>query len=689
MSIAVFKEEIPFLRLLICFIIGIGISVHFNLEPSTLWIYGFVTLFIVLLSLNLGYKNPKIYQKIFFSGAIIHLMVCLAAIVITNQRKQIYNPLHFSKIKGNEMVVHLTEEPKFKGDIARFLVKVDGVIKDQKIQKTSGNILLAMRFDTTSNLNLHYGDQLLIQSKFKEIEPPYNPAEFNYKKFLAYRQVYHQTFIKQTETFKIDSNKGNFILAFALKFREQQVEKFRKYLPDKDARAVASTLILGYRTDLSQDILQAYSKTGTMHVLSVSGMHVAIVVIFLEFMLGFMNRKKWTKLLKAFLMIVLVWCYCLIAGLVPSVERAAIMITLFIIGKLLLHRGNAFNIISLSAFIILLFDPFALMDIGFQLSYIAVAGLVYLQPKIQQLFIAENKLVEIVWSCISVSIAAQLATSAISLYYFHQFPLCFIISNVFIVIPASLMMYGGIVFLLIPWPSWVMYYLGLMLNQLIIFTNKGLLFIEQIPGSNLNHIYLSIVEILLFYLVLSLILTAFTKRDFLWIKWALMFSLVFALSITYKNFKHSRQQQAMFFSLRKNSAVAIIKGKTAVLISDLDSTENAFRFSVKPYLDSCRIQHVTYINPYKNNHNTIYTFQNKKLLIQQNQFTEASYKADYTVLNANKIFSIEETQLPQSSHLFIGSRNRDFIIKSYEEQARELKIPYNTLKRKPAVEVKF
>jgi competence protein ComEC len=684
-----FKEEVPFLRLLIGFIIGICISIQFNLLPSPIYTYSFGILFVILLVLNLAYKKSLIYKRNFVAGSIIHIMVCLAAIIITNQRKEIYFLNHFSNVKGNQIIVHLAEDPKIKGDIARFLVRVEAVVQNQKIQKTRGNLLVAVWLDNLSNFNFHYGDQLLILSKFSEIEPPYNPSEFNYKRFLEFRQVYHQTFIKQAEAFKIDNNKGNFIKAFALKFREKQVEKFRKYIPNSDAQAVASTLILGYRTDLSQDILQAYSKTGTMHILSVSGMHVAIVVILLEFLLGFMNRKRWTKLLKAILMIVFVWFYSIITGLAPSVERAALMITLFIIGKILLHRGNTFNIISISAFIILFFDPFALMDIGFQLSYIAVSGLVYLQPKIQKLFVAENKLVEIIWSCISVSIAAQLATSAISLYYFHQFPLCFIISNVFIILPATLIMYGGIAFLLIPWPSFMMDYFGSMLNQLIIFTNKSLFFIEQIPGSNLNHIYLNIFEIVLFYLILGLILTAFKMRDFVWIKWALTFSLIFIFSITFKNFEHTQQQQTMFFSLRKNSATALIKGKTVILISDLDSAESAFRFSVKPYLDSCRIKHITYINPYKNKNNSIFTFQNKKLLIQQNSFINDSLKTDFVVLNANQIFSLNEIQTLSPTYLFIGGGNKDYIIKNYEKQAAKLQIPYHILKRKPAVELKF
>ena len=147
--------------------------------------------------------------------------------------------------------------------------------------------MLALKFDTIQKLDLQYGDLCLIESKLKEIDPPYNPSEFNYKKYLSYQQIYHQSFINQKQLIKIDSNQGNPIKAFALNFRLQQVQKFNKYLKNEDAKAVAATLILGYRADLSQDILNAYGKTGTMHVLSVSGMHVAIVVVLLGYLLAF------------------------------------------------------------------------------------------------------------------------------------------------------------------------------------------------------------------------------------------------------------------------------------------------------------------------------------------------------------------------------------------------------------------
>jgi competence protein ComEC len=688
--IAVFKEEIPFLRLLIIFIVGIYVSIYTQLQPSIVWYYCFALAFSFALILNFVYKRTKIYQKKFLLGLAIQILVFIAAIIITNQHKEIYATQHFSKFNSDEIIVHIDETPQIKGDVARFVVRTDALVCNKKIIPSIGSILMAMRFDTTKVLNLHYGDRLIIKSKYKEIEPPYNPAEFNYKKFLANKQVYHQTFINQIETVKIDSNKGNPIINFALNFREKQVDKFRKYIPDDDARSVASTLLLGYRADLNENILNTYFKTGTIHVLSVSGMHVALVVLLLEFLLKFMNRKRWTKILKAFIIVTLVWFYSIIAGMAPSVARAAIMISIFVIAKLIRYQGNSFNILGLTAFIILLVNPFTVVDVGFQLSFISVAGLIYLQPKIFNLFTPENKFIELLWGCISISIAAQMATTPISLFYFHQFPLCFIISNLFILLPATLIMYGGIVFLLIPWPAQAMHYLGLALNHLINFTNNGLMYIGNIPGANISPIYINGYEILLFYVALFLGLKAFYRKQKSYLYTAVTLISLFALSITVKNFQHTFQKQAMFFCLRKNTAVALIKGKTAVLITDLDSSNYNYKFFVKPYIDSCHINTIIFINPPLTKFNTLYKFENKKILVQQTKHLDLSHKNfDYILLSSNEILDLTPLATYTYKYLFIDGKNRDFIIKELEKQALGLNLVIYALKRHPAKEIKI
>lgn len=687
--IAYFKTEVPFLRLLLFFIAGLALSISFNLQSNFIWSILWGITFVIIIILSILYKRKKVYLKTYFSGLLLHILLFISGIIFCNQRKEINNNHHFSKHPAQQFTAIILEEPKLKGDVARFKVEINGNVDDQKIRKTTGKLLLALRIDTTKAIDLHYGDLVLIKAKYNEAEPAYNPSEFNYKRHLSYQQIHHQSYINQQQVIKIGTDYGNSIKAFALKFREQQVEKFKTYLPYKDAQSVASTLILGYRSDLSQDILNAYSKTGTMHVLSVSGMHVAIVVILLGFLLSFMDRTKKGRIAKAIIMIVLIWFYALISGLDPSVNRAAIMLTFILAAKARAKKVNIFNVIAISAFILLLINPFNITNVGFQLSFIAVAGLIYLQPKIYNLYDPQNKIIVIIWSCISVSIAAQLATTPISLYYFHQFPLYFIASNLFITIPAALIMYLGITFLFCGWFVPLMKFLGLLLNNLINFTNNGLLAIEEFKFASISQIWMSSLEILLFYIILTLFLISFKKPKFL--KFALFIAGIFVINMAHQNYQHAQQKQIMFFSLRKNTAVALIKGRNATLITDLDTNEFTYLFSIKPYLDSCKINYIQYINPHLTKDEKIFSFENYRLKIINHQNKEfIKSKGDWLLLSGNKIYNTHKILASnQFKRILIDGKNRDFVIKGLQAQLLTKKIKTDVLKRAYAIEIKL
>jgi competence protein ComEC len=686
---AYFKTEIPFLRLAIFFIAGISFSIIYNLKPHLIWFLPWALSFLLLLYFSANFKKKQLYLNTSLLGFLMYVLIFISGIIICNQRKEIYQSSHFSKHPSQQLIVYLTEEPKTKGDVARFMVEVKDNISNQKVIKTSGKLLLALRFDTTKSINLHYGDLLIIKSKYQETEPAYNPSEFNYKRYLSFQQIYHQSFINQKQVIKIGENEGNPIKAFALKFREKQVEKFNKYLIDKDAKAVAATLILGYRADLSQDILNAYSKTGTMHVLSVSGMHVAIVVILLSFILGFMDKNRNSRIFKAALMIGLIWFYSIITGLQPSVGRAAIMLTFILIAKARAKKVNIFNIIGLTAFILLIYNPFNITNVGFQLSFIAVAGLIYLQPKIYNLYQPQNKIIQFIWATIAVSIAAQLSTTPISLYYFHQFPLYFIISNLFITIPAAFIMYIGITFLLSSWFIPLIKILGLVLNELIDFTNKGLMRIEQLKFASIQQLWMNTFEIALFYIILTLFLMSVRKSSYL--KYALIFLGIFIINLGYKEFNEIKQKQVTFFSLRKNTAVALIKGKNATLITDLDPNEFTYLFSVKPYLDSCNVSYIQFVNPHLTQDEKIYSFEGHQLKIinhKNNTFTPS--KVDWLLLSGDKIYNMDNILKSNTTNeLFVDGKNRDYVIKGMQQQLVHNKLRKHILKREFAVEIKL
>ncbi|MBK0383020.1 ComEC/Rec2 family competence protein [Pedobacter sp. SD-b] len=687
--IAYYKTEVPFIRLVLFFILGISISILFDIAPNNLFPLGWLILILVSIGFGLLNKKKPHYFGSYIFGTLVYVLMILSGIIICNQHKEIYRSNHFSKIGAKYLTAYLLEEPKIKGDIARFNVSVTQNIQDKRIIRTQGKLLLAMRFDSTKKIDLHYGDMLLLKAKYKETEPAYNPAEFNYKRFLSFQQVYHQTFINQKETKKLGEHQGNLIREFALKFRERQILKFDAYLKDTAIRAVASTLILGYRAELNKDTLETYTKTGTMHVLSVSGMHVGIVVVLLVFAFSFLNKTKRGRLLSTITIIAIIWFYALITGFAPSIERAAIMVTFIMLAKARSVKANIFNVIAITAFIILITDPFALINVGFQLSFIAVAGIIYLQPLIYDFYNTTNKLLDVIWKVISVSIAAQISTAPISLYYFHQFPIYFIISNVFIFLPAILIMYFGLFFLIFYSFPPIAAVFAFCLQTTIKYTNEGLKLIENIAHANITQIWWGALEILLFYGFFLFGFAAIKRKKYL--KLACICLLLLILTINIKQFYHVQQKQAVFFALRKNTAVALIKGKTAVLITDLKADEFTYQFSVKPYLDSCQINYIEWINPHLIQDEKLISFEGKKLKIINHKLNNfAVSKQDWLLLSSDKKQGLKSIiDANTFEELFIDGKNRDFVIEDLKNQAENLGLKPHVLKRDFAIEIKL
>lgn len=688
--IAYFKSEIPFFRYIWYYILGILTIIYWPNQPIILFKYALILLLIALISIIIYSKKSKNYKH-HIPGLLICASLFFCGVLLCNQFQDIYNSKHFSKIESKYLIVTLDEAPRLKGDIARFIVKVNSTISEDSNYLSKGKLLIAMRFDTTKVFDLKYGDQLIMKSKYTETEPPYNPAEFNYKRYLTHHNIYHQSFIHKQQTRKIASEKGNPIIGFALNFREHQVEKFRKYLNYKDAQAVASTLILGYRAEIDQQIIDTYSKTGTLHILSVSGMHVAIVVLLIDFLLGFLNKYRHGKLIKLVLMLSLIWFYSLITGLAPSILRAALMLSFVLIGRYKYIKTNTFNIIALAAIIILLNNPLNIMDVGFQLSFLAVLGLIYIYPKIYGLYHAKYKLIDICWQCVCVSIAAQIATTPLSIYYFHQFPVYFMFSNVYMLLPAIIIMYLGIGFLICSsiFPEMIMKILGFLLNHLIDLTNKGLTLIEQFPYASVSQIWISKTETLIFYTIIILLLSSAKKINYLRTAYLLIF--IWCVTSTYSFYNKINKQNIVFFSLRKNSTVAIVKGRSALLITDLESSDPTYRFSVKPYLDSCGVKNITFTNPHLQKGESNYYFGDKSLKIinqPSNNFTNSL--SNWVVLSGDKFYNIDRLlDKIKAEVLFIDAKNRDYIIKSIEDELINSGFKSHTLKRNKAISLNY
>jgi competence protein ComEC len=698
----IFKGEVPFVRLLIPLIIGIIIAYYF---PSS-FIYSWAIIFLIsilvsyLLLLKL-YKKYRLFRFGWVFGILIHSFLSLLSYSLAVHYSGTYDTKYYSAIKSEMLFLKIINEPKTAAGIVRFEAEVPAIYFNNSIQSSTGKLLVAIKIDSLKNRSFYYGDLLLIPSNYKEIEAPYNPGEFDYKSYLKNKQIYYQQFVDYSQVKKVAEQFGNPIIFYALSLRKKLVQKFVKYIPDEEASSLASALILGYRAELSKDLVEAYSKTGTMHVLSVSGMHVGIVFLVLTFFLKAMNKNRQLILIRAIIIIGVIWFYSLLTGFSPSVCRSALMLSFVVLGKAINKNQNTYNLMAISAFFLFLYNPFYLFDVGFQLSYLAVAGLVYFHPIIYNSFYIKNKILDYLWSYSALSLAAQIATFPISVYYFHQFPIYFLLSNLLIVLPVAIIMYVGIAFLFMPFEILNKLF-GTFLNYLINFTNNILYKIENLPFSALEGLWISVFELLFLFLIIILFILwhTFRNKSVVWL--ALVNVLFLSISFSFKSIQNFTRHELVFFSLRKNTAIAYINQGRAIVISDIDSLDKLINYSIKPFFTSRGLKEIKYINFEKQLQDESHylatdfmQFGNFRVLRWKNEFNELalSNKIDVDIVLVQKnIKNINLNNLKNRVNfktLIFESNIPNHKINKYLEEAKKININCISLQKKPAYIVKM
>ncbi len=609
--------------------------------------------------------------------------------IITINNNELNADNHFSKVDGQSLIVQVNNEPILKNGLIRFTADVKERLSNKSVQQTTGTILIAI---SDSTARVQYGDQLIIPAKYNPVDPPFVPAQFNYKKYLGYQNIFYQAYLYPKQYRLISSNQGNPLIAHALHFRKSLVDKLKLNMGDTDAIAVASTLILGYKADLSNDVLQAYSKTGTVHVLSVSGAHVAIVYILLNFSLSFLNGYKAGRVFKAILIITLIWYYSMLTGFSPAVCRAALMISFFIAGKTFNRHINTLNLMSVSALILLIYDPYFIADAGFQLSYLAVFGLIIFQPVVYKWFKFKNKLADKLWALCSVSLAAQVITFPLSAFYFHQFPVYFLISNLFIIFPSAIIMYSGFAYLLLPQTPYLSKFLAAVLENTIIIMNKCLLFVEHLPFAVIGKLWLYTYEyILLYVIIFCLFYFLYDKKRWL-LKTIIISCLILSISISMKYYGVLVSNNIAWLNLGRHQGVIFKHGNEAVVLTDLHAGDKAYQYAIQPYLDSCKITNAT-VADFTGNIKTDWLCKKGNLLQFQNQLVLVLSNNPYGRLSEK--LKTDYIYMSGKIGLNLSRINKNFICKTLisnstmsnkninnlKEEALLLNINYTSLKR--------
>lgn len=500
-------SKIPFLFLLLSLIVGILFQYYFKNEYISIVFFLSGTM-----AMLLSYLVPKDRQ--FSLRWLFGLGVVLATVGIgsfSTAHRQYLSECTFSGTRNLYRGI-VTDSPQEKAKTVAYRV----FLPDEDKQ-----VVCYFQRDSLISDRLNPGDEFLFYGEIQPFRNMGNPDDFDYVRYMYNQNFVGSVYVSSDAYKRIGEVSSNFKYQ-ALRCR-QAILDFYKALDLKETEyAVLSALTLGYQNELSDDLKQGFRTTGTVHVLSVSGLHVGIIYVMMAFLLGFVHRNSKYYWIKPVLIILLLWGYAFITGLPPSVVRASAMLSVFCVSEIVGRKSFSIHALFIAAFFILLVNPFSLFDIGLQLSFMSVLSILYLHPKMSGLIKIENKYIRYIWQMFALSIVAQLATFPICLYYFGTFPTYFFIANLIIVPVVSLIMYaaGGIVFAkMLSFAfsdfSYYLYYLPVKLLQaLISFMTYAIHLFEQLPFALLQNVKVSFVDLLLiFTMIIGILVFLIYKKS--------------------------------------------------------------------------------------------------------------------------------------------------------------------------------
>ncbi|CCH53534.1 ComEC/Rec2-related protein [Fibrisoma limi BUZ 3] len=417
-----------------------------------------------------------------------------------------------------------------------------------------------------------YGEVWLVNGAPRPIDPPLNPGEFNYKRYLSFRNIYHQQYLRPYQRQILALDPPSRLTAWATAVNSWADSVFTHQI-GPGARAeygIVNAMILGVRDDLDMDLYRAYAAAGAVHILSVSGMHVGILFAVLTFLLSFLIKRPKGKVLMAVLQLLILWFYALVTGLSPPVLRSAGMFTVLIIAGASGRSQVLSNTLGASAFFILCYDPYALFSAGFQLSYLAVAGIGAWQTSLCQSLTPKGWLLDKLWQITAVALVAQLITFPLGVYYFHQFPTYFLLANPVVMVLSFVLLPLAMLTLAVSWIPVVNNLVGWALWACAWLLNRAVDAVGQLPGAIWEGHWLSEWTMPLVYTVIvcgvALLLTR--RRTYLWATWTSAICLAGLLLWDTYGQQHQRRLAVHFLPHR--TAVSLTEGHGSTLLTDAD-----------------------------------------------------------------------------------------------------------------------
>ncbi len=666
------------IKLTVCLILGIliGYLMDISFRASLLLSASLLTILLIFYLVAKKQFIKTIWFGVFACGLMISI-----GILTTN--------VHNQKNVSN----HYTHQLSTKNDALKTITfRIREVLKPSKYydkyvidilqvddKKVTGKSLLNIPKDSLKS-PLKVDDILISKTEFKDLTHPLNPHQFNYKNYLDKKHIYHQLYATNQSLFDIESDTQT-LLGLADNIRQHINKKLKPYHFNPNELSIINALLLGQRQDISEEVYNSYTNAGVIHILAVSGLHVGIILLILSFILKPLERFRHGKLVKTLLLVSILWSFALIAGLSASVTRAVTMFSIVAIALNLKRPTNIYNTLAISMFVILLFKPLFLFDVGFQLSYLAVFSIVTIDPYLYKLWKPKNKIIDIYWHTFTVTVSAQIGIIPLSLFYFHQFPSLFFISNLVIIPFLGIILGFGILVIILAVLNMLPQSAANIFGSIISLMNDFVSWISTQESFLFKDIPFSLLYVLVSYFLIISFVRLLIKKDYSTLRAFLVFILVAQASMIYTKY-NTPQNEFIIFHKSRYSLLGNVQNNKILVSHDFDSLTKLKNNTINDYSVGSLIETIKEDSIYP-----IYQLNNKTLLIVDSLgiYNIKSLKPDYVLLrqspkmNLNRLIdSINPQQI-----IADGSNYKSYVAR-WEAICKKRKLPFHQTSKKGA-----
>ncbi len=668
--------DFPLSKITLFFVLGILTANYVSLNP--LIICALVILLGLTFLILYFYSKKQLFQKVHFGiiTLFFSFSIGLATQIVHSDIYQESNYIHNCNLKNETHIIEVSLKEKLKNSAysQRFIAIVDKI--DNK--KSTGKILLNIANDSL-NHNFEIGSKLKISAKIVKHKSPQNPNQFDYGNYLTKKSILAQLYCGissiQIST-KIDKN----IWYYAAKIRNKIIYNLQKSGLNTTELNVAIALILGQQQDISPEILNDYQAAGAVHILSVSGLHVGYLLVFINFILFGLPKNRKGNLIRFVIIFISLWSFAILAGLSPSVIRSVTMFTFVAAGMCLNRENNIFHTLLVSLLLILIVSPSFLFDVGFQLSYVSLFFIVWVQPMLASLWLPKNKITLYFWNIITVSFAAQIGAFPLSIYYFHQFPGLFFITNLIILPAIGIIMALGIAVMIIALFSQVPMFFIKSLEFSIWIMNWIIAKIASFEKFIIQDIPMNILILTTLYLFFIGVVLWFKKPSFQKIAFVFIAVLLLQFSFFRTFYQLQIENETIVFNIRKNSLIINKVGETATVFqNNFDDKNNFTERTINTYVVANFIKDVK-----KDTLKNTYFFNNKKLLIIDSLgIFPINSKPDVVVLIKSPKINLERFLINCNPKIIVadGSNYKSYV-KLWKQTCLKKQIPFHATAEK-------